>query len=329
MYACASALPECWGWGSDIVASVPHALTHMAGSIFGCYLPVILGGTSVMQDDKDLCLLLDMIEADRLTYIYAAPVWVSTMVAEQRKNPRDLSSLRQLYSGSMPIPPQLVAEVREVLGVELGTLWGMTENGPVTVTKPDDPPGWGAHSDGSPVGGSEFRLVGEPGEEIGRLLVRGPTQCLGYLNQKELYQACLDEDGWFDTGDLARSDGRGGIRITGRREDLIVRRFGTKVPTLEVEAVIAQHPRVREVALIGYPDKQFPSTDGVCAMIVPEGEPLSLDELTSYLDGLGMTWHNWPDRVEIRQSLPRTSMGKVQRSLLRRELEQPAEIRQD
>jgi cyclohexanecarboxylate-CoA ligase len=323
MYACATALAECYGWGADIVASVPHFLTHMAGSIFCCYMPVILGGTSVMQDDKDTHLLLDIIAAQRLTYIYAAPVWVSMMVAEQRQNPRDLSSLRHLVSGSMPIPPQLVAETAEVLGVELGTLWGMTENGPVTVTKPDDPKGWGAHSDGSPVGGSEFRLDAESGEEIGRLLVRSPTQCLGYLNQRELYQACLDPDGWFDTGDLARPDGRGGIRITGRREDLIIRRFGTKVPTLEVEAVIAQHPRVREVALIGYPDEQFPSTDGVCAMIVPDGEPLSLDELTDYLDSVGMTWHNWPDRVETRQSLPRTSMGKIQRSLLRQELEQP------
>jgi cyclohexanecarboxylate-CoA ligase len=323
MYACATALAECYGWGSDIVASVPHYLTHMAGSIFCCYLPVILGGASVMQDDKDIPLLLDIIAESRLTYLYAAPVWVSAMVAEQRLRPRDLSSLRYLVSGSMPIPPQLVAEAREVLGVELGTLWGMTENGPVTVTKPDDPQGWGAHSDGSPVGGSEFRLVAEPGEEIGRLLVRSPTQCLGYLNQRELYQACLDSDGWFDTGDLARPDGRGGIRITGRREDLIIRRFGTKVPTLEVEAVIDQHPRVREVALIGYPDRQFPSTDGVCAVIVPDGEPLSLDELTDYLDSLGMTWQNWPDRVEIRSSLPRTSMGKIQRAILREDIEQP------
>ena len=70
------------------------------------------------------------------------------------------------------------------------------------------------------------------------MLVRGPSQCLGYLNQREAYQACLDDEGWFDTGDLARPDGRGGIRITGRREDLILRRWGTKVPTLEVEAVI-------------------------------------------------------------------------------------------
>ena len=87
--------------------------------------------------------------------------------------------------------------------------------------------------------------------------------------------------------------------------------------------MIARHPRVREVALIGYPDKQFPSTDGVCAMIVPDGEPLSLDELTGYLDSVGMTWHNWPDRVEIRPSLPRTSMGKIQRTVLRQQLEQP------
>jgi cyclohexanecarboxylate-CoA ligase len=198
----------------------------------------------------------------------------------------------------------------------------MTENGPITVTRPDDPEGWAAHSDGSLVEGSELRIDAEDGESIGRLLVRGPSQCLGYLNQREAYLACLDADGWFDTGDLARPDGRGGIRITGRREDLILRRWGTKVPTLEVEAVIARHPNVAEVVLIGYPDAELPSTDGLCAMIVPDGPAPSLDELNSYLDGLGMTWHNWPDRIEIRQSLPRNSLGKVQRKQLRAELEQ-------
>jgi cyclohexanecarboxylate-CoA ligase len=321
LYAGATALPNCWGWDSDTVVSVPHPMTHMSGTVFSAYMAVILGGTCALQDYSDMSVLLDMVAKHGLTFIYAAPLYVMGLVAEQRKNPRDLSSLRQLISGSAPIPPQLIADVREVLGVELGALWGMTENGPVTVTRPDDPQGWAAHSDGSLVPGSELRMDAETGEPIGRLLVRGPSQCLGYLNQREIYQRCLDDDGWFDTGDLARSDGRGGIRITGRRADLIVRRWGTKVPALEVEAVIVRHPNVREVVLIGYPDSELPTTDGLCAVIVADGPPPTLSELNGYLDGIGMTWQNWPDRVEVREQLPKNSLGKVERAVLRRELE--------
>jgi len=247
-------------------------------------------------------------------------LFVQNLVTEQRKHPRDLSSLRALTSGSAPIPPQLIADVREVLGVELSALWGMTENGPVTVTRPDDPQGWAAHSDGSRVDGSDVRIDAEDDQSIGRLLVRGPSQCLGYLNQKDVYQACLDADGFFDTGDFARPDGRGGIRIAGRREDVIIRQKGGKIPTNEVEAVLLRHPKVREVALIGYPDPEAPGAELPCAIIVPEGEPPTVSELNEYLDGLGMTWWNWVERIELRDSLPRNSLGKVQRPILREEL---------
>ena len=322
LYAGASALPRVWGWDAGTVVSVPSQLTHLAGLIFSAYMSVVLGGTSVIQDDADMGLLLDMIAEHGVTYVYAAPVFFMGLIAEQRKKPRVLSSLRKVISGSAPIPPQLITEVRDVLGVELGTLWGMTENGPVTVTKPDDPEGWGAHSDGSLVTGCELRIDAESGEQIGRLLVRGPSQCLGYLNQRDVYQGCLDADFFFDTGDMARPDGRGGIRITGRREDIIIRQRGGKIPTLEVEAVLLRHPRVREVALIGYPDPEAPGAELPCAVIVPDGEPPTAAELNAYLDGLGMTWWNWVEQVQIRDSLPRNSLGKVQRPVLRQELQQ-------
>jgi cyclohexanecarboxylate-CoA ligase len=322
LYAAASALPAVWGWDADTVVSVPSQLTHLAGLLFSTYMTVVLGGTSVVQDDADMGLLLDMIARHGVTYVYAAPVFFMGLIAEQRKHPRDLSSLRIGISGSAPIPPELIAEVREVLGIELGALWGMTENGPITVTKPDDPEGWAASSDGSLVAGAEFRLDTEPEEQIGRLLVRGPSQCLGYLNQKEVYQACLDADGFFDTGDMARPDGRGGIRITGRREDLIIRQKGGKIPTNEVEAILLRHPKVREVVLIGYPDPEAPGAELPCAMVVPDGEPPTVAELNEYLDGLGMTWWNWVERIEVRDSLPRNALGKVQRPILRQELEQ-------
>ena len=321
LYAAATAVPESYGLGPDTVASVPHPMTHLAGLLYSACMSVILGGTSVMQDDFDMGLMLDMIAKHRLTFIYAAPQFGVALVDEQRKKPRDLSSLRHLVSGSAPIPPQLIDDIRGTLGVELGALWGMTENGGVTVTRPEDPQGWAAHSDGSPVPGSQVRIDAEEGEELGRLWTRGPSQCLGYLNQREAYLACLDADGWFDTGDLARPDGRGGIRITGRRNDLIIRRWGTKVPTLEIEAVIVRHPQVREVALIGYPDTVMPTADGLCAVIVPDGQPPTLEEINGYLEGLDMTWQNWPDRVEIRDELPKNALGKVERAVLREELQ--------
>src|SRR5919107_3152880 len=182
LYAASMALPECYGLGADTVASVPHPMTHLAGLIYSSYLAVTLVGTSVLQDDFDMGLMLDMIAEHHLTFVYAGPQFAVALVAEQRKNPRDLSSLRHLISGSAPIPPQLIDDVRDVLGVELGALWGMTENGGVTVTRPEDPPGWAAHSDGSPVPGSQVRIDADEGEALGRLWTRGPSQCLGYLN---------------------------------------------------------------------------------------------------------------------------------------------------
>jgi non-ribosomal peptide synthetase component E (peptide arylation enzyme) len=76
--------------------------------------------------------------------------------------------------------------------------------------------------------------------------------------------------------------------------------------------------------LIGYPHPEVPSADGLCAVLVADGTPPNLEEINNYLDELGMTWHNWPDRVEVRDQLPKNALGKVERGVLREELEKPA-----
>src|SRR5205807_6284354 len=100
---------------------------------------------------------LEMFERHGVTMYYAFSGWVSQLLAEQQARPRDISALRHIVSGSAPVPPQLVEQVRRTLGVALYSLWGMTENGPVTMTRPDDPPDWAAHSDGRPTGGMQVR----------------------------------------------------------------------------------------------------------------------------------------------------------------------------
>jgi cyclohexanecarboxylate-CoA ligase len=309
------------------VISIPHFLTHMAGGTYGVYMSVATGSTCVMQDDTDMELLLDIIAEHQVTFAYASPLYVTHLLAAQRGRQRDLSSLRHLVSGSAPIPSKLISEAQEVLGVEMYALWGMTENGGVTVTRPGDPIGWAAESDGSTEPWMEVRVAvdaeyaGSGGPAFGRLLTRGASQCLGYVNLPEVYAACVDEDGWFDTGDTAREDGRGGIRITGRRDDLITRATGAKVPTLEVEALLVRHPSVAEVVLIGYPDPTMEGAEEVCAMVVAgPGEPPTLEQLREALDAEKVTWENWPDRLELVAALPKNSLGKVQRTDLRKQL---------
>jgi cyclohexanecarboxylate-CoA ligase len=309
------------GLGPDDVLCSPHHLAYLA-AMYGCYMAVMLGATHVMTDpNADMGALLDAMAAQRVSYVYAAPALVRGLLDEQRAHPRDTSSLRLLVTGSAPIPAQLPGAVREVLGVELRALWGMTENGCVTITRADDPPGWAAHSDGSPVPWMDVRVEpAEDGGDAGRLLIRGASMCLGYLSQPDAFAACFDGSGWFDTGDLARSDGRGGIKLAGRRSDWITRGGGFKIPVLEVEAALLTHPAVAGVVLVGYPDA--PSGELAAAVVVPvlDTSPPDLDELRQHLAAAGMTRMQWPDRLIYARELPMDSLGKVQRGELQTRL---------
>ena len=314
--------------GPEDALCAPHYMTQMAG-LYPCFMALMLGCTTVIFDpNTDMDVLLGLIAAHRISYVYAAPSYVRRLLDEQQRRPRDTASLRHFIAGSAPIGPELVTATQEILGIELRALWGMTETGCTTITRADDPPGWAAHSDGSPVPWMEVRIA--PGEDagggeqeagVGRLLVRGSSLCLGYLGQPDTYAQCVDRDGWFDTGDLARDDGRGGIKLVGRRSDLISRADGHKVSTLEVELALVTHPAVAEVALVGYPDPDVPGAELVAAIVVPEGSPPTLPDLREYLAEARMAKTTWPDRVLYLPELPRNSLGKIQRADLRKQLE--------
>jgi cyclohexanecarboxylate-CoA ligase len=208
------------------------------------------------------------------------------------------------------------------------TAWGMTENGAVTLTRPGNPPEVVSASDGIPVDWMDVRIVDDAGHPmpegaIGRLQVRGASQAAGYYRRADLYEACLTPatDGglpWFETGDLAWRRGDGGIRIAGRSKDLIIR-GGENVPVVEVEAALYTHPKVREVAVIGYPDERL--GERACAVVVAEGDaPPTLGELIAWLDQKGMAKQFWPERLELVQDMPKTPSGKIQKFALRKRL---------
>ncbi|GAA1739705.1 AMP-binding protein [Luedemannella helvata] len=304
----------------DEVTAMGSPTTHQAGYTWNFVMPLLLGATAVHVDAWDPAAMLRIMREHRVTFFMGAPTFLSDLIDEQRARPRDIPALHTFATGSAPIAPVLVEGAREVLGCRLYALWGMSENGCVTITRPEDPPLRAAESDGTPVPGMRVRIVDRvsggpvaPGRS-GLLQVRGASQCLGYLNRPEAYAACVTADGWFDTGDLARDDGYGGIRITGRVKDIIMR-GAENIPVVEVEAALLRHAAIRDVAVVGYPDERL--GERACAVLVTSGAQVSLEEIRAHLTELGMAKQFWPERVEVVADLPRTPSGKIQKFALR------------
>ena len=149
----------------------------------------------------------------------------------------------------------------------------------------------------------------------------GPTQCLGYLGRDDLYAMKLDAEGWFNTDDLVRPDGRGGIRVAGRANDLILRHANI-VPVADLETLIGRQAEVREVAVIGVPEGREDET--VCAVVAPVSPGAVTQEwLDRLMTEAGMADLYWPRRLEIVDELPKTPMGKTRKVELRERFSAP------
>ncbi len=319
LYASSSAYAEAIGLGRDSVTFVCHQATHYSGFVTGILVPLMLGAKAATLEVWNASEFVQVAPDWGVTLFYGAPNFLLDLLAARQAAGADLSSLRQVVTGSAPIPPPVLRQVRAALGVNIVALWGMTENGAVTITRPDDPADWAEHSDGSPLGGMEIKIdtsaVPGSSDGSGAMLVRGPSQCLGYFKRDALYAESVDADGWFDTGDLARDDGRGGVRLTGRVKDIVMHK-SLNVPVGELENALLNHPQVRDVAVIGIPIEADEST---CAVVVPKGEPPTLDTLCEYLSEVGFSEWFWPNQVEYVETLPRTITGKVRKVDLRQQ----------
>jgi cyclohexanecarboxylate-CoA ligase len=313
LYAGVRGYAEALDFDDTLVATTAHSNMYYVGLVTRLMTCNVLGGTAVCLDSWDPALSLELIAEHDVTTFYGSPHYARQLLAAARANPSRANKLASVVSGSAPVPTQLVDEVRDALGVRLFSLWGMSENGAVTCTRWDDPDDWPARSDGRPTGGMEVRIdpLPELADGTGRLWVRGPAQCVGYHKQDDIYTAQLDADGWFDTGDLARDDGRGGIRITGRAKDIIIYQ-SSNLPVAEIEAVLGTHPKVADIALIGIPDAH--TDERVCAVVTTRGDsPPTLEELRDHLRDAGISDWCWPQQLEVVDAMPRTSSGKIRK----------------
>jgi len=199
--------------------------------------------------------------------------------------------------------------------------WGMSENGAVTLIELNDPDERAFTTDGKPLAGVELKVVDPDGKtlpagEAGKLYVRACSNFGGYLKRPQWNNT--DADGWFDTGDLARMDAQGYIRITGRSKDVIIR-GGENIPVVEIESLLYRHPAVALAAVVAYPDERL--GERACAMVVPKPDQnFDMATMVAYLKEQKVAQQYIPERVEVLAAMPTTPSGKIQKFKLREQL---------
>jgi acyl-CoA synthetase (AMP-forming)/AMP-acid ligase II len=253
---------------------------------------------------------LRLVREERITMGTGVPTQWTLVLDHPEVARTDFSQLRVAGIGGAAIAPELVRRMREVLGCPVISRYTSTEAGVTTSTRVGDDDEVVATTVGRPAPEVELRIAG--GENIGEILCRSPAMMRGYWRDLERTAEVVDADGWLHTGDLGTVGADGNLRIVGRLKEMYVR-GGYNVYPAEVEGVLADHPAVGRVAVIGAPDPVLGEV-GV-AFVVPEGAAPTLEELRSW-SRERLADYKAPDRLEVVDDLPVTAMHKVDKQAL-------------
>ena len=272
--------------------------------------------------------LLRAIQDRGATSVMMAPTMIILTLQDAGLAGYDVSSLDRLFYGSSPMAVEWIRRTMEAFpGVKVQQGYGLTETSPILTTLDEEVHAaameTGRHgilsSVGRPVAGVDMRVVGDDGEElppggVGEVAVRGPNVTTGYLNRPEENRQAF-RDGWFGTGDVGRMDENGFLFLLDRKKDVIIT-GGENVYSSEVEAVLYQHEDVHECAVVGVPDERF--GEALFAVVVPRpGAVLEEDDIVGHCRGR-IGGYKIPRRMAFVEALPKSAMGKILKTELRK-----------
>ena len=318
-------LAACVGVGTDrlalasgTVVLMASPLAHQTGYLYGFLMPIRLGARAVLQDIWDPETAARIIHDEQVTFTMGATPFLADLTRTDALDRYPTESLEVFVTAGAPVPRVLVQTASQRLGTSVVAGWGMTENGLVTSTLPNDPPEKIFGTDGGPWAGMEVRVVDEerklvPPGVSGDLQARGAANFVGYLKRPEAFGT--DADGWFDTGDIASMDESGYIRITSRAKDIIIR-GGENVPVVEVEELLYRQGAVSDAAIVAMPDPRM-GERGCLFVTLRPGASLDFESMQRYLEEKQVAKQYWPERLEIIDEMPRTPSGKIQKFRLR------------
>lgn len=302
----------------DDVVLMASPMAHQTGFMYGLMMPIMLKASTVLLDVWDPLKAIDLIRAEWVTFTMASTPFLTDLARSVDESGKTVPTLRTFLCAGAPIPGALVEQARRVLGSKIVSAWGMTENGAVTLIKPEDDDERAFTTDGCPLPGVELKVVDVDGNALpagqsGKLLLRSCSNFGGYLKRPQLN--ATDAEGWFDTGDLAQLDAQGYVRITGRSKDVIIR-GGENIPVVEIENLLYRHPAIAMAAIVAYPDERL--GERACAVVVPKpGQSIDLPSIIEFLKSQKVAVQYMPERLIVREAMPSTPTGKIQKFKLR------------
>ena len=307
---------------AEDVVLMASPMAHQTGFMYGLMMPIMLKASAVLQDIWEPKKAVEIINREKATFTMASTPFLTDLTRAVSEGHTSVPTLKTFLCAGAPIPGPLVEQARAALSTKIVSAWGMTENGAVTLIALNDPDERAFTTDGLPLPGVELKVVGAdeqslPPGEAGKLYVRACSNFGGYLRRQHLNGT--DAEDWFDTGDLARMDAQGYIRITGRSKDVIIR-GGENIPVVEIESLLYRHPAVAMAAIVAYPDERL--GERACAVVVTKpGQSFDMPTLVDYLKAQKVAIQYIPERLELLDAMPATPSGKIQKFKLREQLQ--------
>ena len=304
--------------GAQDTVLMASPMAHQTGFMYGLLMPIMLRTGVVLQDVWEPNKAIALIREHGVTFTMASTPFLTDLAKTVAETGQSVPSLRTFLCAGAPIPGPLVEQARTALGAKIVSAWGMTENGAVTTTQLDDDDERSFSTDGCPLPGVEVKVIDVDGKtlppgEVGKLMLRSCSNFGGYLHRPHLNGT--DADDWFDTGDLARIDERGYIRITGRSKDVIIR-GGENIPVVEIESLLYRHPAIAMAAIVAYPDERL--GERACAVVVTKpGQSLDLAAIQTFLKEQKVAIQYIPEKLVVSEAMPTTPSGKIQKFKLR------------
>ena len=254
-----------------------------------------------------------LIERERITFTALVPALLNLWLEVKEWEDADISSLRFIEAGGSAVDPGMAARVEPVLGCRMVNVFGTAE-GLICTTALEDDEEIICNTQGRPLSpADEVRMVDENGRDVpagqaGEMIVRGPYTIQGYYRAPEVNRHAVTEDGYYRTGDVARFTPEGRIVVCGRIKEQI-NRAGEKIAPVEVETVLRTMPGVTDAAVVGVEDAEL--GERICAWIMTDGDGPALADVYAHFEKSGMARFKYPDQLEVVQTWPVTSVGKV------------------
>lgn len=314
---------------TEDVGLVTAPMFHCA-ELHCAFLPrVHMGAKNVILHHFDPKEILRLIEEEKITKFFAAPtMW--NMLLQEDLSAHNLDSLTLGLYGAAPMAPTLVYACQDKLGVKLVQAYGMTEMGPAITFLTEGDQIRKAGSAGQALLNHEIRIVRPnengpsdpddilPAFETGEIIVKGPCMMSGYFNREEATEKAMYK-GWYHSGDIGYLDDEGYLWVKDRVDDMIIS-GGENIYPREVEDVLYGHGGVLDVAVIGQPDDQW--GESVTAFVVKKDLSVTEQELDEYCKNSDeLANYKRPRKYIFCDALPRNASGKIQKFVLRKQLE--------